>query len=330
MERISITLLNEDVLDIILQEYPNISTKILRPRISRMLTKYGVKSSVTDTEDNLKHSINLFMSIMKMDGLSPLTLKSYTLELKLFQAYLKKPTSQITPSDIRTYLSQYSSLKTSSISTKLSILKSLFSYLTSEGIITSNPTSRIKPPKKEKRLPKSLSIEELEMLRESCHTLRERAVIEIFYSTGCRLSEIRNLNLDDINWQDTSVKVIGKGNKEREVFLSPKCVYHLKKYIASREDDDPSLFVRERNPHTRVSIRAIQQEFKRFAHRSGIPKTIYPHLFRHTFATDLLNNGADLAAVQSLLGHEDPSTTQIYAVVTRKNRKRSHRRYHSQ
>ena len=176
-------------------------------------------------------------------------------------------------------------------------------------------------------MPKALTIEELEIIREACLTHRERALVEVYYATGARLSEVQKLNKDDIDWQTMSVRVIGKGNKERTVYFSFKATYHLKKYLMHRVDTEPALFITERKPYRRLSNRGIQREIGKIAARSGIQKKVHPHVFRHTFATLLLNNGADIVSVQGLLGHADPATTQIYAQITDEKRKQAHKQF---
>lgn len=270
------------------------------------------------------------MAGKRLEGLSENTLKGYRLELRIFAEHVHKATEDVTTNDIRNYLGQFNNLKISTISGKLSALKSFFGWLAGEEIIKKDTTQKIKVPKKEKRLPKALNVEEFELLRESCKTIRERALVEVFYATGCRLSEVSGMNRSDIDWQGMSYRVIGKGDKEREVFFSHKAFYHLKKYLLQRGDNEDALFVTMRKPYRRVSNRAIQREIKIIADRSGIKKKIYPHILRHTFATDLLNNGADLASVQALLGHEDPATTMIYTNVTDERKKQVHRQYHAQ
>ncbi len=303
----------------------------IKSRLGFIFSQYEIKPLPSfDGHPDLQQKIQLFLSGKKLEGLSVITLKSYNLELGIFAKQVCKATTDITTTDIRLFLSQFQHLKQSSIAGKISVLKSFFGWLTSEELLDRDPTRKIKPPKKEKRLPKALGTEEFEMLREACITRRERAIIEVFYSTGCRLSELRELNKDDINWQNLTVNVIGKGNKERKVFISFKAAYHLKKYLAERKDANPALFVAERQPHQRLSNRGFQREIKTIAERSGIPKNVHPHILRHTFATDLLNNGAELAAVQALLGHENASTTQIYAVLSDERIESAHRKYHAQ
>lgn len=240
---------------------------------------------------------------------------------------MKKRTRDITAADLRLFLADFDHLKLSSIAKKISVLKSFFGWLTGEELIIKDPTTKIKQPKKEKGLPKALTIEELEMLREACTTTRQRAFVEIMYATGCRLSEIHQLNKNDVNYQAMSCEVFGKGSKERVAYFSFKSLYHLKKYLNSRDDDCEALMVTERKPHRRLSKRAIQREIEKIARQANLDKRVSPHTLRHTFATLTLNNGAELKAVQDLLGHNSPATTQIYAQLTEEKKREQHRKF---
>ena len=164
-------------------------------------------------------------------------------------------------------------------------------------------------------------------MREHCKTKRERALLEAFYSTGTRLEELQQLNKDDIDWIDMSARVIGKGNKERVVYLSIRAAYHLKQYLESRKDDCPALFVTERKPCRKLGHRQIQKDIKNIGARAGFGDKVHPHVLRHTFATLLLDNGAELSEVQHLLGHESPVTTQGYTNVTEEKKRAAHKKY---
>ena len=227
----------------------------------------------------------------------------------MFADIVKKKAEDIATADVRMYLSQDGTLKMSTIRKKLSVLKSFFSWLASEEYIKRDPTTKLKAPKEEYRLPKSLSIEELEMLRESCDTVRQRAFLEILYATGCRLSEVHGLDKADINLQKMSTLVIGKGDKQREVYFSIRAMYHLGKYIKGRNDNCEALMVTERRSYRRLSKRGIQREIYIIAQKAGLQDKVSPHVLRHTFATLTLNNGAELVAIQELLGHSSPDTT---------------------
>lgn len=256
-----------------ISELVPINVEQTKNKLSGMFAKYHVtKVEENEVHPDLTEKAVLFLSSKKLEGLSPITLESYKIELRVFSEHVKKRAQDITTSDIRVYLGEFDNLKVSSVSRKLSVLKSFFGWLTAEEFLQRDPTKKIKPPKKEKRLPKALSIEELEMLREGCETKRQRAFIEVLYATGCRLSEVQQLNKNNIDIRLMSTKVIGKGNKEREVYLSFKAMYHLKKYLQSRDDDCEALFVTERKPYRRLSNRGIQREIGKIAKQAGLEK----------------------------------------------------------
>ena len=168
---------------------PSVDHSELRTKLSEVISKFDIKRiDVEQVHPDLQEKIELFLSGKKLEGLSSNTLSDYKLHLAKFSDQVKKKVEDVTTADIRVYLGRFKNLKNSTLSTKLSVLKSFFGWLTAEEILQRDPTTKIKPPKKEKRLPKSLSIEELEMLRESCQTIRQRALVEVLYSTGCRLS----------------------------------------------------------------------------------------------------------------------------------------------
>jgi site-specific recombinase XerD len=310
---------------------PDIELNDLEVRLEEVLSNYEIhRKTLKDIENDLIEKIEIFLSSRKIEGLSELTLEGYKLELTMFANYINKAVVQITTSDIRTFLAHNKTWMISTVDRKLSVLKSFFGWLVREEMLLRDPTAKIKAPKKPKRLPKALSIEELEIVRESCETLRERALMEAMYSTGCRLSEIMNMKKSDINMQEMSINVIGKGDKERIVYLSIKALHQLKKYLISRGDDCEYLFVTERKPIRKMSDRNIERIIDKIEERANISTKLTPHTFRHTFATLAMENGADLADVQQLLGHEDPATSQIYAVVSEERKKQAHKRFHVQ
>lgn len=311
-----------------IMELVPINVEQVKGKLSAIMLKYHVKKVETDeVHPDLTDNIELFISSKKLEGLSQSTLDGYSLELKIFADKIKKHTKDITSADIRVFLSRFPHLKMSSLSRKLSVLKSFFSWLTSEEIIQRDPTVKIKPPREEKRLPKALTIEELEMLREACGTPRQRAFVEVMYATGCRLSEVHGLNINDVNQQTMSCLVIGKGNKQREVYFSFRAMYHLNKYLESRNDDCEAIFVTERRPYRRLSTRGIQREIKKIATVVGLENKVHPHVLRHTFATLMLNNGAELVAIQELLGHSSSETTLRYARISEDRKREQHKRY---
>lgn len=165
------------------------------------------------------------------------------------------------------------------------------------------------------------------MLQEGCKTAREHALVEFMYSTGCRIGEVYRLNRNSIDWEHRSCIVLGKGGKEREVYFSIKAAIWLKKYLNSRRDNDMALFVTERKPHRRMSIAQIRYVVKQVAKRAEISVNVYPHKLRHSYATHLLNNGAPIEGIQTLLGHSKTETTRLYAQLSGPRRKEIYVRY---
>jgi len=303
----------------LINNFPLFRTDTEIHNLESILSRYNISIIAPYTNDilDLQEKVGLFLAGKKLEGLSDLTLKGYESELGIFAKHVQKKANDITTNDIRMYLKKWNKLKISSLSKKISILKSFFSWLRNEEIIEKDNAFRIKTPKKEKRLPKGLSIEELELVRESCTTPRMRSMCEIFYATGCRLSEIHDINrFNDIDWGDMSMIVIGKGDIQRKVYFGYKARYYLQKYLESRDDKEPDLFISEREPHKGLSCRGIEREFKTMLKNSGLRKEFHPHTMRSTLASLLLENNTNLAVVQEILGHSDPNSTRIYARVS--------------
>lgn len=322
------TRLQNDLRAIITTMAPEISLDMLDVRLEEVLYRYEIQHKATQNlEDDLADKVDLFISSKQLEGLSKDTLIDYRLELNLFMRTNKKAVVQIQTPDIRKYLADLQGIETSTMGKKLTVLKSFFGWLVREEILLRDPTAKIKLPKKKARLPKSLSVQELEMVREACETRRERAIVEVLYSTGCRLSELANMEISRIDRQEMSTTVVGKGNKERKVYLTYLAMYHLESYLVSREDDCDYIFATVRKPIRQLSNRAIQNEINNIEMRCKLNKKMHPHTFRHTLAQSMLDNGATLEEVQHILGHSNISTTQVYAHVSEERKQQSHRRY---
>lgn len=310
---------------------PEVDLARLTVRLEEVLTNYEIhRKTVAEVENDMPEKVAIYLSAKKLEGLSDITLRDYLGELRRFTEFCPKATAQVATTDIREYLASHDDVMMSTIGTKLSVLKSFFGWLVQEGVILRDPTAKVKTPKTPKRLPKGLSIEELELVRESCVTLRERALLEVFYSTGCRLSEISAMKRSDIDMQALVMRVIGKGNKERTVYLSFKAIYHLRSYLASRTDDDDALFVSVRTPYRQLGNAAIQKIFRKLANQAKLSKTLSPHVMRHTYANLKMDAGVDLADLQQLLGHSSPSTTLTYAQVSEERKRQAFKKYHVQ
>jgi len=269
----------------------------------------------------------LFLSVKAQEGFSPYTLKGYRVHYRAFTRLTDDmQIEDVDLSVLRNHASQYLHLKATSQASKVRSLKSLLKWLYEEEYLVRNPALKFREPKLPKRLPKALAIDEVEQLRDSCESLLEHALIEFFFATGCRIGEVHRLNRNAIDWSRKAVNVLGKGNKEREVYFGSRAAIWMRRYLDSRKDTDVALFVTEKAPH-RPSIHHIEWYFKRVATPGGLQDRVTPHVLRHTLATVLLNQGAPLAAVQSLLGHEKPETTQLYAHLSGSARQQSYQRY---
>ncbi len=328
-------MLKEDVIIRILSKAVDLLTQDaavqLRDIIEEELHNYDLQPAeyAIVPYEGIPEKLILFLTTKKLEGLSPRTLKSYTLHLTRFSKIIQKRLEDISVIDIRRYLAQYSTtgVKKSTLNTEMSILRSFFNWLESEDYIVKSPLRKIKPTKKEKRIRKALTPEEMEMLRMSCEDKRDKALVEFFYSTGCRLDEVSKLNKQDIDWSRGLVNVIGKGDKERVVFLNAKAKVHLWNYIESRHDKNESLFVGSKLPFERLGHRAYQRIFNELGLRAGITKSVHPHLMRHTTATTAVNNGASIQSVQLMLGHTDPATTTLYAHLNTDEVQISHKKF---
>jgi len=225
----------------------------------------------------------------------------------------------------------------------LTVLRAFLRYLVQEEELDVYPPDRVRRFKEEQRKVKVLFREDLDRLLEAPDTStkegkRDKAILELFFSTGLRLAELRSLNTRDLNYQTREISVRGKRSKLRVVFLSDRAVTALREYVDARMDHLDPLFIRNHQvaanvmppgEEFRLSRVSIYQVVKKYARAAGIMSKPSPHTLRHSFATDLLRNGADLRSVQELLGHKDLSTTQIYTHVTNPQLKEVHKKFHS-
>lgn len=311
--------------------FPDIDIIKLKSRYEEVLDNYDVsRRSTPSLENDMEDKINSYLSARKMEGLSFSTLAGYEQELTMFNRFVNKPAISVNTCDVRRYLASDKNLKIGTVQKKLSAIKSFFEWLVDEEMLLKNPTKKIKGLKHPKRLPKSMTAEELEMLREACLNTRERALIEVLYSTGCRLSEVSNMKQDDVDWSSGAISVIGKGNKERVVYLNSRSKYYLERYLNSREENEDRckyLFTTIRRPYRKMQNKTIQDAVRKIASRTDINKNIHPHVFRHTMATLAMESGIELGDLQQLLGHESANTTLRYISVNENRKRQAHKRF---
>lgn len=279
--------------------------------------------------DENNDMINSFISSKQVEGCSERTIKYYKEIIEKFVNDFDKSIKQISTNEIRNYLSDYkdnSSCGSTTIDNIRRVLSSFFSWLEDEDYIMKSPVRRIHKIKTAVVVKEVLTDENLERLRDECENIRDLSLVELLISTGMRVGELVNLNINSINFEDRSCIVLGKGNKEREVYFDAKTKLHLKEYISKRNDSNDALFVSMKEPHQRLSISGIELIIRTLGINSNINK-VHPHKFRRTLATMAIDKGMPVEQVQKLLGHVKIETTMHYALVNQSNVKISHRRY---
>ena len=287
-----------------------------------------------------KQLIDAFVDALWVEnGLSKNTLSAYASDLRIFNKTLSNPIEQASNNDIRLFLSQRydQGISARSSARILSSLRRFYTYLLREKLVATDPTALIDQPQLGRPLPDTLTEHDIELLLEapepsSILGARDKAMLEMLYATGLRVSELVNLSNDQINLRMGVLRVTGKGNKERLVPVGEQALSCLDEYMQhSRkallsERQCNTIFVTNRGAG--MTRQAFWHIIKRYAKKAGITKELSPHTLRHAFATHLLNHGADLRVVQLLLGHSDLSTTQIYTHVANERLKELHSLYH--
>ncbi len=266
------------------------------------------------------------------------TAKAYVSDVLSFLIWLEEGrVENVDFNKIREYLRfihKYNYKKTT-ISRKISALRTFYKYLYRERIVETNPVSGISAPKKDKTLPKFLSKDEVEQILSNINIekpsgFRNRTILELLWATGMRISELSGLNFGDLNLEHNEIKVFGKGSKERIVLVSDRAKSYLERYIKNARDivvrkefkapapaEDSPVFIN--NTGYRLNARTIREVINSIVEKTELPKHVTPHMFRHSFATYLIENGADLRVVQDLLGHASISNTQIYTHISTKH-----------
>ena len=286
-----------------------------------------------------------YLSILRFDkNLSDNTTASYNNDLKKLVNYLKEihvtDFNQVSSDHILQYfkIQRDSGIDSSTTARYVSSIKSFFGYLEDNSYIEKNPTQKLSPVRKARKLPIVLTIQEIDKILsipqiENISGLRDKAILETFYSSGLRVSELINLKINDLYFSDEVIRVLGKGSKERIIPIGQNAIYWLNEYlIKSRPHYEKKMksrnyvFLSKRG--AKLSRMSIWNIVTNYSKEAGIEKPVHPHTFRHSFATHLLEGGADLRAVQEMLGHVDISTTQIYMHVDRNYIKQVHRDHH--
>ena len=282
-------------------------------------------------------AIRAYLRHLKLDvNGSPETLRAYASDLGEFAAFLEREVGGARGKDprkvdrlvIREFLGvlHRRQVKRSTVARKLAALRSWFRYLKRQGKIATNPAQGVSTPKQERRLPRQLSVDEMDHLLEMPDDsaplgARDRAILELLYATGVRVSELTALDFEDLDLSEGMMRVRGKGRKERMVPVGSKAVQAVRKYLRRRSELEPrpgrgedALFLNFRG--TRLNVRSVRRLLNQALEAAAIARKVSPHTLRHSFATHLLDAGADLRSIQELLGHASLSTTQKYTHVS--------------
>lgn len=293
--------------------------------IKRLQVEGTSEEKVLDNEEYL----NMFVAAKTIEGCSKRTIEYYHATISNMFKTISIPIRQITTDDLREYLTSYQLRNGCGKVTLDNIrrnLSSFFAWLEDEDHILKSPIRRIHKVRTGTRVKETLSDENIEMLRDNCKHVRDLAIIDLLYSTGIRVGELVNLNIEDINFEERECVVYGKGNKERRVYFDAKSKLHIQEYLNKRTDKNPALFVTLDNPHERLKISGVEIRLRTLGRSLNIEK-VHPHKFRRSMATKAIDKGMPIEQVQRLLGHQQIDTTMHYAMVNQNNVKNSHRRY---
>lgn len=269
-------------------------------------------------DQSSEEMLKLFTATLLTEGKSQNTLKQYIYIIRRFYQCIGKPLLEMTPMDIRIWLAQMEqqvSLRT--CNNYRNYLASFYSWAKDEELIEKNPMNKIMRIKYEKVVRKAFTSVELDKMRSACQTLRERAELEVFISTGARVAEVCGLDITDVVLDNLEVTIRnGKGNKQRMAYMSEICRFHLKKYIDSRKDQNLALFISRLR--SRMTENSMENDVKRIGERAGIDK-VHPHRFRRNLATTLNKKGVNITSIQQILGHSNINVTLGYINTDKEN-----------
>lgn len=318
--------MNESVIKTISSEMNRYLNNYQMSKLNEVLYK---RLDLDEEEISNEEYLNKFINSKRLEGCSNLTLKNYTIHVSKLFNYLNKNIRTMDTEDLRNYLSYYQSKNNCNSLTIDGVRRSLssfFTFLEVEDYIVKSPVRRIHKIKTDILVKETYSDEVLEKLRNNCSNIRNLAIIDLLASSGVRISELVNLNIEDINFEEKSCVVFGKGKKMREVYFDGKTKLHLQEYLNSRRDSNNALFVSLYKPYEKLKSRGIELMLQRLGEKNGISK-VHPHKFRRTLATRAIDKGMPIEQVQHLLGHTKIETTLLYAMVNQNNVKNSHRKY---
>ena len=325
--------MKEKVMKEIEQKMASILNNEQKEKLREVLLYTFFNIEVTDIKDELIEDttdyLQLFISAKRIEGCSERTLNYYETTINNMIENLNRKVNCIETEDLRNYLSEYQARNNCSkvtIDNVRRILSSYFAWLEDEDYIVKSPVRRIHKVKANQTVKETYTDEELEEMRDACTEIRDLAMIDFLSSTGVRVGELVKLDIVDVNMQERSCVVVGKGGKEREVYFDARTKIHLQNYLNRRTDNNSALFVSLLKPYNRLKISGVEIRLRELGRKTNIRK-VHPHKFRRTMATKAIDKGMPIEQVQVLLGHRKIDTTLQYAMVNQNNVRNSHKKF---
>lgn len=276
----------------------------------------------------MQNYLQEFLDVKALEGCSKATIENYKFNLNKFLLGVGKDPTEIATQDIRKYLADYKrerGVSNTTLDNMRRVFQSFFTWMHREGYVLKDPCAAVNKIRADKIIKNPYSDEEMELMREAAKNLREKAIIEVLYSTGMRIGELEKLNKDDIDFVNGKAIVFGKGAKEREVYFNVKAQLALKKYLENRNDTNEALFVGLQSPYNRLKVSTYEKILRELGGRCGVH--CHPHRFRRTCATILLNKGMPIQEVSKILGHAKLETTMIYCEINQQSVAANHKKY---
>ena len=298
-------------------------------KLQEVIIRTFAENEAARTEISNEEFLNMFLSAKRIEGCSERTIAYYQMTVQHMLSTTEKSVRKITTEEIREYLANYQKRNNCSNVTVDNVrrnISSFFSWLEEEDYILKSPMKRIHKIKTKTVVKSTISDEGIEKLRDGCREKRDLAMIDLLYSTGIRVGELVNLNVDDIDLEGRECIVYGKGDKERRVYFDAKAKVHLKEYIEHRKDNNKALFVTLDAPYDRLKISGVEIRLRNLGRKLQLER-IHPHKFRRSMATRAIDKGMPIEQVQKILGHSQIDTTMQYAMVNQNNVKTSHQKY---
>lgn len=322
MEEKIVTVLNE------MSEYLSIAQM---KKLQEVIIKTFAENEAAKTDIANDEFLKMFLAAKRIEGCSDRTISYYQTTVKHLLSKTENSVRKITTEEMREYLSNYRKRNDCSNVTIDNVrrnISSFFSWLEEEDYILKSPMRRIHKIKTKTVVKSTISDEGIELLRDNCKEKRDLAIIDLLYSTGIRVGELVNLNIEDIDLEGRECVVYGKGDKERRVYFDAKTKVHLKEYIETRRDDNEALFVTLDAPHDRLKISGVEIRLRKLGRELNLER-IHPHKFRRSMATRAIDKGMPIEQVQKILGHSQIDTTMQYAMVNQNNVKSAHQKFMS-